>query len=369
MTTPLGLPGVTVQFENRVAAFGTIAGAGKLALVLKDPAAETDPLVLDFTNRADALAAKTWSPATQKALSLAFDGAPRAVALVVLPEASAFTAGYALLEQLRFDVCTVVGLTAEDAAAFVTWAKAAYDDKGIKALFVTAGAVSPAHPALVWVDASEVTTLDAAGNPVAMADAPYGLLPLIGGILAGLQLWESATYYPLPMINSCARMSKSEADAAIAAGKLILYDDGEKVKIARGVTSYADVTSAYSAEWRKIKVVRIINQIETDITRAIEDSYIGKVPNTVVQKHLVISAILGYLQGLEGLEVLQAGTSTVALDIERTRTYLKTIMDTATVDAMSDEDVAEESTGDKLFLLATIRPADAIEDIYITVSL
>ncbi len=356
-----GLPQVTMTFNLAALSAGSTAVTGKLALVLRD-AVVTESAIFTFTTEPDALAALNWSDGSKAAIGQAFMGGPSLVLLVVLPEAAALSDGYAILETQRFDVCTVAGLAEGEAAAFVTWAKDAYNNKGKRALFVVASAAAPDHQAIIHFDTGSIIT----GGRTYTA---YEYLPRIAGALAGLQLWESATYLVLPEVDDCPHLTRAQANAAIAAGKLILYHDGEKAKIARGVTSLTTIGADKSAEFQKAKVMRILNQLEKDIVSNVEDNYIGKVPNSYIHKSLLITAIRDYLTSLEKLSVLSPGANTIDIDLTRQRAYLKTKLPEAEVNAMDDDAVREAYTDDKLFLSGTVRPVDSVEDVAIAFTL
>lgn len=363
----LGLPSVSVVFQEAAAAAINPAGGGVVALVIQDADVTADAVEV-YNSLTEALAAHNWTDANIQALTFAFYGRPQAVIAACLAAGSTLADGYALLEAQRFDTCAVAGLEKADVAAFIVWAKAAYDDLHKRALFVAAEATAPDHPAIVNVVTDAVMV-----NDVALTLPSHEITPLIAGLIAGQQLWESVTYAPIPIIQDCEHLTRDAADTAVGAGKLILYHDGLKVKIARGVTSLTTVTptagATYGPEWRKIKVVRILNRIQEDVRVAIEDAYIGKMPNDVVHKQLLIAAVLDYLRALEAAGVLRAGTSTLDIDLEKTRVYLKTIMATPLVEAMDEGQIREADTDDKLYLVGTVRPVDAIEDVEITFNL
>lgn len=363
MSSVLKLPRVSVVFDEAAQAATAPAGVGRLAIVVKDVAI-SKASVMTFTSLPEALAAAAWTEANKQALTFACYGAPASVLVAAVPDTAELSAGYTLLEAHRFDVCTVAGLTGSDAAAFVTWAKRCWDTLDMRALFVAAGASAPDHPAVVLV---EVSSAAVAG--VALNTPSFALLPLIASMIVGLPLWEAVTYLPLPIVSECAHVTRAEADTLIGAGKLTLIHDGAKVKIARGVTSLTTTTGEYSEAWRKIKVVRILARIENDVKRLVEDVYIGRMPNTYINKRLLVVAILDYLKTLEGAGVLIENSSTVDIDVGKQRTYLKTLLPVADVDAMTDQAVMEADTGDQLFLLGTVHPIDAIEDVEIRFSL
>ena len=356
-----GLPQVILTFSTALQATWNAAPVGRLALLMRD-AAVTDNTVLSFTSETEALAALDWSDDNVSAIRMAFYGRPSVLLLVALPEAGTLADGYTILETQRFDVCTVAGMAEGEAAAFITWAKDAYDNKGKKALYVVAGSTAPDHQAIVHFTTDGIIV----GGEGYSA---FEYLPRIAGALAGLQLWESVTYLVLPEVADCPHLTRAQASAAIAAGKLILYHDGEKVKLARGVTSLTSLGENASTDFQKIKVVRILNQLEKDIVTNVEDNYIGKVPNSFIHKSLLITAIRDYLASLERLSVLAAGANTVDIDLPKQRAYLKTKLPEAQVDAMDDDKVREQYTDDKLFLAGTVRPLDSVEDVAIAFTL
>jgi hypothetical protein len=76
---------------------------------------------------------------------------------------------------------------------------------------------------------------------------------------------------------------------------------------------------------------------------------------------LLITAIKGYFTQLEQEGILQAGSSSVDIDLAAQEAYLQSIgIDTST---MTEKEIREANTGDKVFLTASIKILDAIEDI------
>jgi len=183
----------------------------------------------------------------------------------------------------------------------------------------------------------------------------------IAGMLAGTPMTISCTYAPLPEVTDIKRLTKVEMDAAIDAGELILYHDGEKVKIGRGVTSLTTLTVDKGEAFKKIKIVETVEMIRTDIRRTAQDSFIGRYPNSYDNKCLLITAIKGYFEQLEAEGILARGKSEVRIDLEAQELHLKAKgMDTS---KMSEQEVKEADTGSNVFLWAKISILDAVEDI------
>nr|HML49610.1 hypothetical protein [Clostridia bacterium] len=249
----LGLPRVRVAFLNAAAAVTRLDTTGIVALIMRDTAI-TAPAILTYPTLELALADKAWVVANATALKLAFKGDPRLVRVAALPTAGLMTAAYDLLDVMQFDVCCLVGGVADDMTSFVTWAKTSYDTRRKHALYVATATVTPDSPYLIWY------ATDSAVTSAGAYDAKT-FLPRIAGLVAGLPLYQAPTYYVLDDVTDCTRLTRAQADTAIAAGKLVLYNDGVKVKVARGVNSLITVPGvlSYTDEWKKIKVVRILN--------------------------------------------------------------------------------------------------------------
>ena len=189
----------------------------------------------------------------------------------------------------------------------------------------------------------------------------------IAGLIAGTPMTISCTYAPLPEVSDVRRLPREAMDAAVDAGKFILFHDGEKVKVARGVNSLQTTTQDKGDACKKIKMVEVMDMIQTDIRTTAQDSYIGKYANSYDNKCLLVTAIKGYLVGLEQSGILQAGSSSVGIDLARQEAYLQSVgTDTS---KMSQQEIKEANTADKVFLEASIKILDAIEDISLNITI
>ena len=157
-------------------------------------------------------------------------------------------------------------------------------------------------------------------------------------------------------------------DEAIGNGQLILYHDGEKAKIARGVNNFTTTTQDKGESFKKIKIVDAMHRIEEDIKKTYEDSYIGKYSNSYDNKCVLITAIQAYLDQLVMDGILDADfKNVVEIDVEQQRNYLKSIG--VNVSSMKELDIKKANTRDKVFLKSQIKILDAIEDISLNVAI
>lgn len=355
----MGLPSVNIVFKQKAASAVEQGAVGVVALVLKDAAVsgattytlygiEDIPANLQTENR--------------KYVEQAFMGMPKEVKLVVLPEAAEnYNEALEALETMKFNLVAFPGVESADTAVLSAWAKNLFANKERKVMAVLPHAPAD-HPAVVnfATDGIEVsgTTYSASQYTARIA-----------GLIAGLPLTVAPTFQVLPEVTSVPQLTKAEADEAVTKGQFILYHDGEKVKIARGVTSFVTTTEEMGEDWKKVKVVRILNKTYHDIKDTIEDLYIGKVQNSYMNKLLLVSAINAYFEQLEQEGILDPGKNTAEIDIAAQRTYLKSILGAEEVAKMSEQEIKEANTRDQVFITAKERPLDAIEDVSLTVYL
>lgn len=181
----------------------------------------------------------------------------------------------------------------------------------------------------------------------------------IAGIIAGTPLKMSATYAPIPEASDCTRLTKSEMDTAVAAGKFFVWWDGEKVKTSRAVNSLTTLTSEKNTQFQKIKIVEAMDMITDDIRKTCEDDYIGKFPNTYDNKQLLLGAINAYFDQLIIDGVIDRYS--IDIDIAANRTYLAG--KGVDVSEMTDEEIKMANTGSNVYLAGTVGMLDVIEDI------
>ena len=199
-----------------------------------------------------------------------------------------------------------------------------------------------------------------AGNEI-YATAEY--CSRIAGMIAGTPITTSCTFAPLPEATNVETLSKDDMDVAIENGEFIIFHDSIKVKVGRGVNSYQNASNnpLKGDEFKKIKIVEVMDMIRADIKMTAQDTYIGRFINNYDNKCLLIAAIADYFAGLEQVGVLARGQSAIGIDIEEQEQYLRE--KGIDVSEMTEQEIKEANTGSFVFLLATVKILDAIEDI------
>ncbi len=188
----------------------------------------------------------------------------------------------------------------------------------------------------------------------------------IAGLLAGLSLDRSATYFQLPEIVTCARYS--DIDSHINNGEFCLLDEheGMGVKIARGINSLTTFTAEHGTDFRFIKVIESIDLISDDIRRTFREDYVGKVLNTYTNKKLFISAILSYFKQLESEGILDNSDSDsnfVEIDEQAQIDFIKSKGEDPS--DWTTSRILQYNTGTHVFLSGRVHVSNAMEDLQV----
>lgn len=352
----MAFPKVSVIFKGIAANAIKRGDRGVVALLLKDTAVGVHHLnsVADMPQL---------NAENKRYIQDAFIGgvnAPKKViAICIASAATDYNDGLKKLETLTFDYLAVPGIATGDVQAIATWVKNQRDNKRRKVKAVLPKCAGD-HEGIINFSTDNIVV----GSATYTA-AKY--CARIAGILAGTPMNTSATFFVLPEVNDVPAMTDDEKDTAIDEGKLILVNDGRKVKIARGVNSLTSTSEDKPEQFKKIKLVDIIDLIHEDIKYTVEDNYIGKVANSYDNTCLLTSAINGYFGELEAQNLLGSGQNTCEYDVDSKIAYLKA--NNRYTEGMSEIEVKEANSGDKVFLKASIRPLDVMEDINIVISL
>ena len=185
----------------------------------------------------------------------------------------------------------------------------------------------------------------------------------IAGILAGLALDRSATYYSLTEVQSVE--TYTDIDERIDKGQLLLFDemDGNGVKIARACNSLATFTTDKGEDFRYIKIIEAVDMITDDIRDTFKKYYIGKVINDYDHKMLFITAILVYFDEIKGNVLDRDGANTVDIDESKQLNYAK--LKGENTDDMTAMEIRKYNTGTQVFLSGKVKPVNAMEDLTI----
>lgn len=350
----MGLPNINITFYTLARALVTHGGKGVLCVILEDTTGG------EHTIYSESDIPSTLSAANKTYLKRALIGnvtAPEKILCKVLTSAEDISDGLSWAELQTFDY--LVGppdISSSDATSVAAWIKS-QREAGRKAKAVLPDTTADSEGV---VNFSAAGLKDASGSITAA-----GYCSRIAGILAGTPFTQSATYVELPELTDATRLTRTAADAAVEAGKFIVWYDGRKFKTGRAVNSLTTLTGK-SAAYQKIKIVEVMDLIREDITLTAEDQFIGKYPNSYDNRCLLISAVKGYLENLAADGILGADPA-VEIDVDANRTWLKN--NGADVSAMTEDEIRVANTGSVVNLKASIQILDVIEDIELPILL
>lgn len=355
----MGMPSINISFKETAVASIARSERGIVTLILKESSLpSTNPVtVLSNTDVPAGISA-----ANKKQIELALMGyvkAPKKVICYFVDggETVDYTDAFTYFAHTSFDYLAIPTVETDGKTSEIsTWIKGQRDNgKKCKAVLPH---VTADTEGIINVDTDEFKI----GDTVYTAEQ---YCSRIAGLIAGTPITISCTYAPLNELTDCTHLTVSEMDAAINAGKFIVFFDGEKVKVGRGINSLVTTTSDKGESFKKIKIVDIMDMIYTDIKLTAQDNYLGKYSNSYDNKCLLMSAISSYFEQLILDGVLESAS--VSIDIEAQRAYLKgTGVDT---DNMNDDEVKVYNTGSQVFLKSSISILDAIEDITLNISI
>ncbi len=355
----MGLPSIDINFRNMAQTSLRRSQRGVVAAIIKDSA---EGMSGAFVLTADSQIPTGLSAVNKDYLEkifIGYDNKPSKVIVYILgsdaedlSEALDYMAGQSLNYLVGPADCT-----SEEAQQICTWVKVQRADKH------TPKAVLPKTAA------DDEGVINFTTEEIKVGESTYSTAAYCGriaGLLATTPLTGSCTYAVLPEVTSVKVLTDAEKDTAVDDGQFILFYDGEKVKVGRGVNSLVTTGDSKNASYKKIKIVDAVDLMQDNLRLLIQDNYIGKYRNIYDNKCLLVTAIKEYFAQMEIGGVLLAGKSVVAIDIGAQEAYLKDNgIDTS---AMNEQNIKTADTGSHVFLTATVGIPDTIEDVNLEIT-
>ena len=348
----MGLPEINIIFKTKGLTAIQRSERGIVAVILKDDTEGGQPvsiyksiLDVDFSQ---------FTQRNYEYLKLLYEGGPYKVIVVKVPTTTeSLSPWLKKLRDLKWNYLTVPGITNDEKTLISAWIKEERekDHKTFKAVLPECVAD---HEGIINLTTGNIkSTL----GGEAFSTAEY--CARIAGVLAGLSLARSSTYFVLSDIVSAD--VPDDPDERIDKGELVIVFDSEKYKIGRGVNSLTTFTAEHGEEFSKIKIMEGVDLYQDDIRSTFEDAYVGKVINDYDNKQAFVAAIRAYQKSLEGNVLDRSFDNTAAVDIEQQRLYIEGKgIDTTD---MSDINIAMYNTGSKVFISSNVKFVDAMEDL------
>lgn len=348
----MGLPEINITFKTKGLTAIQRSERGIVAIVLKDDTeggkafgVYNSILDVDFS---------TFSQRNYEYLKLSYEGGPYKVLIMkVSTDTESLSPVLKQLQSLKWNYLTIPGITDDEKSLVSAWIKEQRENnhKTFKAVLPDCAAD---HEGIINLTTGNITST--------LGETPFSTAEYcarIAGVLAGLSLARSSTYYVLSDITEAD--VPEDPDERIDKGQLVIVFDSENYKIGRGVNSLVTFTAEKGEDFSKIKIMEGVDLYQDDIRSTFEDSYVGKVINNYDNKQAFIAAVLAYQKALEG-DVLDSGyDNTAEIDLEDQKLYIEGKgIDTSGMDDMA---IAKYNTGSKVFVASNVKFVDAMEDL------
>lgn len=369
----MGAPSINISFIEKAISAIKRGERGIVMLLVKDTLAA--PAVNPATVVLESDIPSTLSDTTKEQIKLALIGyvnAPKKVLVYAMgiasgADAAAITAGYdaalSAIETIKFDYMAIPTVQTDSKAQDIaTWVKTMRNTKKKKVKAVLPNTEADTEGVINYTIDRNVKTdsTTAADGTITKVDTIYTAeqyCSRIAGLIAGTPLTISCTYAPLSELSDCTRLN--DIDTPVDEGKFIIFYDGEKVKVVRGVNSFVTTVEGKNDSFKKIKIVDAMDLINDDITKTTQDSYLGKYSNSYGNKCVLMTAIGAYFKQLmkDGI----VSSYSLDIDVEAQAIYLQSKgTDTS---GMTDDEIMVADTGSKVFLKGKAKILDAMEDL------
>lgn len=175
---------------------------------------------------------------------------------------------------------------------------------------------------------------------------PAQTVAWVAGVTAGATVSRSNTGKKyIGAIDVVPRMTKSEMEAAITAGKFMFkVDTAQNVTAVYDINSLTTTTVEKGKQFKKNRIIRVLNGINNDITTIFESNYVGKTNNNVDGQSLLRGTLIEYFNALQALSAIQNFVP-------------------------EDVTVLPGTDSDAVVINCYIQPVDSVEKMFITVNL
>lgn len=193
----------------------------------------------------------------------------------------------------------------------------------------------------------------------------------VAGLLAGTPMTIATTYAPLSELVEVEMQTKEQQDARVAAGEFFFFSDMQQIKVARAVNSFITTYQGKGDQFKKCKIVELLDMIHDDIRQTGHDSYIGKYANSKENRDLLCTAITGYFKTLETEGLLEVDENEAFIDIQAVKNWRMAngLNTKEELESMDEPEIKKLNLHDNVFIAANLSPLDAMENIVVNCSI
>ena len=223
------------------------------------------------------------------------------------------------------------------AAKITTWVNTVRSDEG-KSIQAVLASTSANNESIINV-----------GNGVVLSDGTEltseQCCAWVAGATAGAAVNKSLTNYQyFDAVDANPRLTKTQQEEAVNGGKFIFkVNTAQKVSCVYDINSLTTFTDDKSVDFRKNRVMRVLDGINNDITTIVETNYLGNVNNNESGRSVIKSGLIEYFNELQRMNAIQN-------------------FDNKDVVVMSG------NNSDSIIVPVYVQPVDAVEKLYMTVN-
>ena len=258
----MGLPEINIVFQSKAETAIKRSANGIVALILRD-ATKGDITSYSYTNESEVVKSH-WTTANYDYISKTFLGGPQRVIVERIGAEDTYDDALARLKNKKWNYLAIPSL--------------ADNEKDIADWIIAQRNAKKTFKAVLPYAANNEGIINFATNDIKVGTKVYTTAEYccrIAGLLAGLPMTEGATYQTLAEVESITESTTPDDD--IDGGKFILINDGEKVKVGRGVNSLVTLSGDKTEDMKKIKIIDSLDLIRDDIKASFEENYINVV--------------------------------------------------------------------------------------------
>lgn len=253
--------------------------------------------------------------------------------------ANDYAAFLTAIEPYQFDVLIYDGSDSTTIAAVAAFVERVSNNLGQKCQAVMAGAQAAACNSEFVI---------AVNNGLKLSDGTAltaeQLTWWVGGAEAGANYYQSLTYAKHPgAVEANPKLTEAQVIEALGQGYIVFIDNFGSVKVCTDINSLTTYTLDKGKEFSKNRVLRVLMQFLNDTYEYFSNSFIGKIDNTEDGRNLLKGWLVGYLNEM------QANSGIQNFDAE-------------------DITVQAGDTIDAVLIQVAIQPVDAVEKIYMNVT-
>lgn len=350
----IGMPDINITFKSLASSAVTRSERGIVALIVKDTTSTT--FNLKEYKTITEIESNLFTAANVAYIKQVFTGTPNKVLVVRVGTTGTTTVADAVaaLGSKKYDYIGFAEGDATQQADLATYVRSqAALGKTMKAIVYNVTAPDNQH--VINFGNANVTYADTSAT---VTGEKY--IARLLGLFAGIGVNRSATYLPLEDLSAVTQ--PADLTAAVNAGKLVLFNDDDTVRVARAVNSLTTYSATVPESYSKILVTEVMDMIKTDIHNTFKTVYLNQYKNKLDYQMLFIGAVNGYFRDLANQDILDSEYDNHCfIDVEAQRAaWLLTKSEAADWD---ESKVRSMTYKDNLYIGGEIKILDAMEEL------